>query len=99
MPTWEDKSQDELQAALKKASNWKSPDPDAVPNFWLKQLVALHQHLLNVYNQAIEHPENLPGWFTTAQTYLLPKNKDTENPKTIDQLPAYQHPTKCSHRF
>ena len=81
MPTWEDKSQDELQAALKKASNWKSPDPDAVPNFWLKQLVALHQHLLNVYNQAIEHPENLPGWFTTAQTYLLPKNKDTENPK------------------
>ena len=77
---WEDISQDELQTVLKKASNWKSPGPDAVPNFWLKHLKALHQHLLNAYNQAIENPENLPDWFTTAQTYLLPKNKDTENP-------------------
>ena len=50
-------------------------------NVWLKQLTALHHHLLNTYNQAIEHPENLPDWFTTAQTYLLAKNKDTENPK------------------
>ena len=78
---WEDISQDELQTVLKKASNWKSPVPDAVPNFWLKQLTALHQLLLNAYNQAIERAENLPDWFTTAQTYLLPKNKDTENPK------------------
>ena len=37
--------------------------------------------LLNAYNQAIEDPENLPDWFTTAKKYLLPKNKDTENPK------------------
>ena len=73
--------QDELQTVLKKASNWKSPGPDAVPNFWLKQLTTLHQHLLNAYNQAIENQENLPDWFSTAQTYLLPKNKDTENPK------------------
>ena len=41
----------------------------------------LHHHLLNAYNQAIEHPENVQNWFTTAQTYLLAKNKDTENPK------------------
>ena len=95
---WEDISQDELQAALKKASNWKSPGPDAVPNFWIKQLVALHQHLLNVYNQAKEHPENLPGWFTTAQTYYQ-RTKTQRTLKTKDQLPAYQHPTKCSHRF
>ena len=70
-----------MQTALKKASNWKSPGPDAVPNFFLKQLTTLHLHLLNTYNQATEHPENLPDWFTTAETYLLPKNKDTENPK------------------
>ena len=71
----------ELQAALKKASNWKSAGLDAAPNFWLKQLTALHHNLLKAYNQAIEHPENVPDWFTTAQTYLLAKNKDTENPK------------------
>ena len=78
---WEDITQDELQTALMKTSKWKSPGPDAVPNFWPKQLTALHQHLLNAYNQAIEHPESLPHWLTTAQTYLLPKCKDTENPK------------------
>ena len=76
-----DLSLDELQAALKKASNLESASLDAVPNFWLKQLTALHHHLLNAYNQAIEHPENVPNWFTTAQTYLLAKNKDAENPK------------------
>ena len=78
---WEDITQDELQTALMKTSNWKSPGPDAVPNFWLKQPTALHQHPLNAYNQAIEHQESLPNWFTTAQTYLLSKYKDTENPK------------------
>ena len=78
---WKDISLDELQTALKKTSNWKLPGPDAVvPKFWLKQLTALHHHLLNTCNQVLEHPENLPDWFTTAQTYLLPKNKDTVNP-------------------
>ena len=33
---WEDISQGELQAALKKASKWKSSGSDAVPNFWLR---------------------------------------------------------------
>ena len=36
---------------------------------------ALHQHLLNAYNKPIENPENLPDWFTTAQTYLLPNRE------------------------
>ena len=78
---WEDISLDELQTAMKKKSNWKSPGPDAVPNFWHKKLTALHHHLLNAHNQVLEHPENLPAWFTTVQTYLLPKNKDTVNPQ------------------
>ena len=57
---WEDITQHELQTALMKTSNWKSPGPDAVPNVHLKQLTVLHQHLLNAYSQAIEHPESLP---------------------------------------
>ena len=76
-----DLSLDKLQAPLKKASNWNLAGLDAVPNFWLKQLTVIHHHLLNAYNQAIEHPENLPNWFTTTQTYLLAKNNDKENPK------------------
>ena len=89
-------SLDELQTAIKKTSNWKSPGPDVVPNVWPKQLTALHQHLLNAYNQATENPENLPDWFPTTQTYLMPRTKTQRTPKTIDQLPANQHPTRCS---
>ena len=78
--------QDGFHTTLKKTSNWMSPSQDEVPNFWPKQLATLHQHLLNSYNQAIENPENLTDWFTTAQTYLPPKNKDTENPKKYRPL-------------
>ena len=53
---WEDISLDELEAALKKTSNWKSPGPYVVPKVWPKQLTALYQHLLNAYNQAIGNP-------------------------------------------
>ena len=78
---WEYITKEELEAALRKTNNWKSPGIDAVPNFWLKQLTAIHDHLVNSFNNAIEHPDSLPVWFTTAKTYLLPKTADTENPK------------------
>ena len=98
---WEDISLDELETALKKTSNWKSPGPDVVPNVWPKQLTALHQHLLNAQNQAIENPENLPDWFTTTQTYLIPKNKDTENPENYRPISCLStsYKKKCSNRF
>ena len=55
---WEDISQDELQTALtlhrKQATESHRALTDAVPNSWLKQLTALHQHLLNAYNHAID---------------------------------------------
>ena len=55
---WEDISQDELQTALtlhrKQASESHLALTDAVPNSWLKQLTALHQHLLNAYYHAID---------------------------------------------
>ena len=55
---WEDISQDELQTTLtlhrKQATESHRALTDAVPNSWLKQLTALHQHLLNAYNHAID---------------------------------------------
>ena len=56
--SWEDISQDELQTALtlhrKQATESHRALTDAVPNSWLKQLTALHQHLLSAYNHAID---------------------------------------------
>ena len=78
---WEYITKEELEAALRKTNNWKSAGIDAVPNFWLKQLTTIHDHLVNSFNYAIEHPDSLTVWFTAAKTYLLPKTADTENPK------------------
>ena len=84
---------EEQKSADTECQPWEnmSPGPDAVAvlNFWLKQLTALHQHLLNAYNQAIEQHKHIYYQRTKAQ----------RTPKTIDQLPVYQHPTRCSHRF
>ena len=56
--SWEDIIQDELQTALtqhrKQATGSHRALTDAVPNSWLKQLTALHQHLLSAYNHAID---------------------------------------------
>ena len=56
--SWEDISQDELQTALTQHRNQAIESHralnDAVPNSWLKQLTALHQHLLSAYNHAID---------------------------------------------
>ena len=104
---WEDITQSELQTALMKTSHWKSPGPDAVPHFWLKQLSALHQHLLNAYNQAIEHPESLLDWFTTyILTTKLQRHREPQEQQTncllinilqithIDFNRSYTHITK-----
>ena len=95
---WKDISQDELQTALKKTSNWKSPGSDVVLNFWLKQLTTLHQNL-NVYNQAVETPKICLIGSQQHKHTNYQRTKTQRTPKTLDQLPVYQHPLKFSHRF
>lgn len=55
------------------------------------------EHLMNAYDQVLEHPEYLPDWYTTAQTYLLPKNKDTENPKNYRPFACLTTSVQSAH--
>ena len=55
----------------------KSPGKDKVTNFWLKHLVSIHEDMSNI----IENPEETPEWLTEGLTFLLPKTKETTNPK------------------
>ena len=44
-------------------------------------------NMLNTLNLGKKHPVKLRDWFTTAQTYLLPKNKkNIENPQNYRQI-------------
>ena len=78
---WDPITKEEVHAAIRKSANWKPPGIDATPNFWLKQLTATHNALTTAFNKAIESPEDLPDWFTTARTFLLPKSDETDKPK------------------
>ena len=79
--TWNLITKEDVHNAIKKSSNWKSPGVDVIPNFWLKQLSATHDALATAFNKAIDNPEDLPEWFTTARTFLIPKNGESDKPK------------------
>ncbi|KAL1447369.1 hypothetical protein WDU94_013907 [Cyamophila willieti] len=62
--------------------NWKSPGFDNIPTFWLKRLEATHKYLACLYERLLENPNLCPDWFTQGNTVLLPKNQNTEDPKS-----------------
>ena len=78
---WRAIDADEVTHAIKKSSNWKSPRKDKVTNFWLKHLVSIHEDMSKAYTNIIENPEETPECLTEGLTYLLPKTKETTNPK------------------
>ena len=43
-----------LKKKIAKSNSWKAPGPDKVPNFWLKQLTAIHLPLMKSLNDIIE---------------------------------------------
>ena len=58
--------------------NWKSPGPDLVQGFWLKNFNSLHER---VRLQLKECPDSgfVPGWLTRGSTSLLQKDKSKGN--------------------
>ena len=78
---WKKITKEELELALKKSHKWKSPGIDKIPNFWLNSLSKGHQKLAALLSCVVETPENAPDWLSEGITYLLPKTKETKNPK------------------
>jgi len=69
-----------VAGALKTTLNWQAPGRDQIANFWLKQLTATHKHIAALFNKLIEEAQILE-WLMAGVTFLIPKNKNTENPK------------------
>ena len=71
----------DVAAALRTMLNWKTPGRDQIQNVWLKQLTATQRHIAGIFNKLIEE-DQIPEWLTAGVTFLIPKNENTENPKT-----------------
>ena len=71
-------------AKVKKMPNWKSPGPDGVQGFWLKNLVSLHDRIANQINDMINKGETIPAWLTTGRTVLC--QKDPQRGSAVDNF-------------
>lgn len=78
---WQNFTVNEIVKVIRKTQNWKSPGPDKVQNFWIKQLSALHQDLTRTMNDMMNDGKDIPIWLTSGTTFLLSKGKETGNPR------------------
>ena len=59
-------------------SNWKSPGPDLVQGFWLKNFSSLHERVRLQLKECLDSGF-VPSWLTRGRTSLLQKDKSKDN--------------------
>ena len=73
-------TEETIKNKLRKAPNFKSPGPDKVQNFWMKQLTSLHSYYARSFTRLINKDEQAPDWLTEGITHLIPKSENTDQP-------------------
>ena len=66
---------------MTRAANWKSPGPDRLPNFLIKQFKSLHKPMAEAYSEIIKDSKQTPDWLEEGATNLLPNKEETWIPK------------------
>ena len=79
---------EDVKQALSKVPNWKSPGPDGVQGFWIKNLKSLHQRMGTLLQLCLDSGD-VPSWMTTGRTALLVKDASKGN------NPANYRPITC----
>ena len=64
-----------LKKILGRMPNWKSPGPDLVQGFWLKNFSSLHERVRLQLKKCLDG-EFVPSWLTRGRTSLLQKDKE-----------------------
>ena len=64
---------DDVKKMLGKVPNWKSPGPDGVQGFWMKNFRSLHE-LIRIHLQKCLEDGNVPEWMTSGKTALIMKD-------------------------
>ena len=78
---WKELTVQELISPVTRAANWKSPEPDKLHNFWLKQFNSLHEPMSSAFTQVLNNPEQAPEWLVEGSTILLAKKVEAWIPK------------------
>ena len=75
---WKDLTVGELRVNMTRAANWKSPGPDRLPNFWIKQFESLHKSMAEAYSEIVKDPKQTPDRLVEGATKLLPKKEELQ---------------------
>ena len=67
-----------LKKILGRMPIWKSPGPDLVQRFWLKNFSSLHERVRLQLKECLDSGF-VPGWLTRGRTSLLQKDKSKGN--------------------
>ena len=67
-----------LKKILGRMPNWKSPGPDLVQGFWLKNFSSLHERVRLQLKECLDNGF-VPSWLTRGRTSLLQKHKSKGN--------------------
>ena len=78
---WKDFTVEELRVNITRAAKLKSPGPDKLPNFWIKQFTNIHTPMAKAYSQIMQDPSPTLEWLVEGTTNLLPKKEETWIPK------------------
>ena len=80
---------DDLNSALKRFPNWKSPGPDLIHGVWLKKFTSLYSALLVNFNEILSGPSTLHPKLATGRTVLIIKDSKRGN------IPTNYRPRTC----
>ena len=80
-PIWEEAEPDVFHMALKKTSSWKAPGRDCLHAFWWKKFPRAALLLWETIKTALEGNDQLPEWFVSGRTLLIPKKGCTGQPE------------------
>ena len=64
-----------VKKQLKKMASWKSPGPDGLHGYWLKNFTTVHARLVEQLNECLQH-KMVPTWMTKGRTVLIIKDKE-----------------------
>ena len=67
-----------LKNILVRMPNWKSPGPELVQGFWLKNFSSLHERVRLPLKECLDSGF-VPSWLTRGRTSLLQKDKSKGN--------------------
>ena len=66
--------------------NNKAPGRDRITGLWVKRLIALHENLLQLFQQTFKGELVMRDWLITSMTILIPKNIHTHLEKNYRSI-------------